>query len=268
IEWNRPLVRDGRETGNRELFVLDKPHPPWTREGVPPQAKIDCFQKPRTKHLDMRPEDQRRNAYQEPWHLPKVILNAARRSRGPWRISAFADSEGLTCYRTFLAVWPHDPTLTTAFAAVLNGPIANAFSARREGLYIPLDVLEAIPVPAFPAPLLKQIEDAVGDYRAAAGVADWSAASSALRRIDALTLKAYRLPPRLERMVLDYFNGFGHQRPVPFDFGDYFPKDFTPTVPLYMYLSPEFRKSTARNLSEVAPRVTDPELVQALEEVE
>jgi hypothetical protein len=35
-----------------------------------------------------------------------------------------------------------------------------------------------------------------------------------------------------------------------------------------MYLSPEFRKSTARNLSEVAPRVTDPELVQALEEVE
>ncbi len=245
IEWELPLRIKGEETGNREKYVLDTPHPPWTLEGVPPRAKINCFQKPETKHLVIRPEDQRRNAYKEPWHLPKVILNAARRSRGPWRISAFADFDGLTCYRTFLAVWPHDPSFATVLAAVLNGPVVNAFSTTREGFNITQKSLKTFPVPRFSADLRRKTEEAVRDYQKAA-MSDWKSADAMLRRIDALVLTAYALPPRLERKLLDYFREA--DRPVPFEFGDYFPEDFEPYFSLAYYLSEEYRASTAGSL--------------------
>ena len=80
----------------------------------------------------MRPEDQRGEAYKRPWDLPKVILNKARRSRGPWRISAFADFDRLTCYQTFIAVWPNDPAMTTVLAAILNGPLGKCFLFHQE----------------------------------------------------------------------------------------------------------------------------------------
>ncbi|MCX6831813.1 MAG: N-6 DNA methylase, partial [candidate division Zixibacteria bacterium] len=149
IEWNVPLIdEDRKETGNRQRLVLDEPIPGETREGVPPGAKISLFQKPDTKHLVMRPEDQRGKAYELPWDLPKVILNKARRSRGPWRISAFADFDRLTCYQTFIAVWPHDPAMTTALAATLNGPIANAFFfTKKEGFDVTIAIIKELPVP-------------------------------------------------------------------------------------------------------------------------
>lgn len=224
IEWIEPLRIKGKETGNREKYVLDSPRPPWTREGVPPLGKILCFQKPETKHLIIRPEDQRRNAYKRPWDKPKVILNAARRSRGPWRISAFADFDGLTCYRTFIAVWPQDPALVTVLAAVLNGPVANAFSAIQEGHNITQKSLKALPVPKFSARLRNEIEESAEDYLRSLAENDYTRADTSLRRVDASVLRAYALPVKLERKLLDYFRGA--ERPVPFDFEDYFPKDF------------------------------------------
>jgi len=254
IEWNLPLIKGGMETGNRSKFIFDAPQS-WTREGVPPLAKIQPFQKPTTMHLSMRPEDQRRGAYKKlPWDTPKVILNAARRSRGPWRISAFADFDGLTCYRTFLAVWPKDPILATVLAAVLNGPVANAFAALREGPYIPTNWLKLVPVPKFSASQRTDIEKAVSAYVTAASVQNWQVARDSLRLVDALVLRAYDLPPRVERKLLDYFRG--HARAVPFDFGDYFPADFKPFFSLADYISDDFRRSTAgvfRSLKTHAP---------------
>lgn len=231
LEWKLPLRIKGEETGNREKYVLGTPQP-WTREGVPPLTKISCFQKPETKHLSMITEDQR------PWDKPKVILNAARRSRGPWRISAFADFNGLTCYRTFLGVWPHDPAFTTVLAAVLNGPVANAFSAT--------ETLRTLPVPTFSDDLRRKTEGAVRDYQDVVAKSAWEAADAALRKIDALVLTAYDLPPRLERKLLDYFRG--SERPVPFEFGDYFPEDFRPCFSLAEYLSEDFHLATLKEI--------------------
>jgi len=242
IEWNRPLVIDGEETGYRDELVLDETTS-WTREGVPPRAEIFSFQKPVTKHLSMRPEDQRRGAYKLPWDRPKVILNANRRSRGPWRLSAFADFEKLTCYRTFLAVWPNDARLTTAIAAVLNSPVANGLAATREGPNIPHETIEKLPMPQFSNDQLEAIDNAVADYSSRVDASDWLSADAALRYIDAIVLQAYDLPPRVERKLLDHFRG--RIRPVPLDFGDYFPDNFRPCFSLADYLSDSFKVSTA-----------------------
>jgi hypothetical protein len=63
---------------------------------------------------------------------------------------------------------------------------------------------------------------------------------------DALILKAYNLPPRLERKLLDFFRGY--KRPVPFDFRDYFSPEFTPCIPLYKYIQMDLRKLSAGEL--------------------
>ena len=64
-------------------------------------------------------------------------------------------------------------------------------------------------------------------------------------RVDALVLKGYDLPPRLERKLLDFFRGYGKTRSVPFTFGDYFPAEFESSFSLLDYISKEFQQSTA-----------------------
>ena len=67
-----------------------------------------------------------------------------------------------------------------------------------------------------------------------------------LTEIDSLILKAYDLPPRLERKLLELFRG--HPRPVPFDFPDYFPEDFRPCFPLHKYLEMDLKQASAGEL--------------------
>jgi len=67
-----------------------------------------------------------------------------------------------------------------------------------------------------------------------------------LMEIDSLILKAYDLPPRLERKLLDLFRG--QPRPVPFDFPDYFPDDFGPCIPLHKYIEMNLEQASAGEL--------------------
>jgi hypothetical protein len=67
-----------------------------------------------------------------------------------------------------------------------------------------------------------------------------------LLEIDGLILKAYDLPPTLERKLLEHFRG--HLRPVPFDFPDYYPKEFGPCIPLHKYLEMDFKQASAGEL--------------------
>jgi hypothetical protein len=91
-------------------------------------------------------------------------------------------------------------------------------------------------------------------------------ARQALLRIDALVLKGYNLPPRLERQLLDFFRGA--QRLVPFPFTEYFPKSFVPTLPLWMYLSSEYKKCRVDYFLQNMPTITDAVLIEAFQEVE
>jgi len=54
---------------------------------------------------------------------------------------------------------------------------------------------------------------------------DANTACRLLKQVDAEILRLYSLPAHMERQILTLFSG--HQRPgVPFDFKQYFPKDF------------------------------------------
>ena len=67
-----------------------------------------------------------------------------------------------------------------------------------------------------------------------------------LKEIDALVLDGYRMPPRLERQLLDFFRG--HSRPTSHDFSEYIPADCDVYFSLSEYLAPEFKAATSGEL--------------------
>lgn len=86
-------------------------------------------------------------------------------------------------------------------------------------------------------------------------------------QIDAEVLAAYDLSPRLEKELLDYFAGY--KRPGPVQFDRYYPPGFRPAIPWRMYISKEFRASSARRTLERLPVINDPVItavVNALDE--
>jgi hypothetical protein len=93
-------------------------------------------------------------------------------------------------------------------------------------------------------------------------------AKTVLLEIDSLVIKAYGLSPRVERELLDFFRSPKRGRPVPFEFGPYFPESFSPAIPLWMYISRGFKDCNPSYFAEHAPRITDPELIEALKEAE
>ncbi len=253
IEWNKPLTKKGGiETGNREKLVRDKPASRFW-PGVPPLAKFSAFEVPKIRYLSLREEDARGSSYTHAWEKPKAIVNKAARRRGKWRMAAFPDSEGLTCYQSFIGVWPKSRAYDEwILAAVLNSPVANAFVATREGKTdITLETLARVPMPHLTEVEATRLRSMVRRYQASISVAlhsnkDRPSLERALMEIDALVLSAYHMPPRIERALLDFF--MGANRPVPHAFGDYYPKDFEGYFSLMEFLSPQFAATTANAL--------------------
>jgi hypothetical protein len=249
LEWNEPLRIKGKETGNRNKFVKPQPTEGYIL-GVAPLTKFHVFQVPEMSYLSAKPEDQRGSAWKREWARPKAILNKSARSRGAWRLAAFPDAIGLACYQTFIGVWPRSDRYDEwALAAILNSPVANAFVAVREGKTdVTIDTLRRIPVPRFTQTQAARLREMIILYQSAirlpleGGESSGEAAERLLKEIDALVLSAYRLPPRLERELLDFFRG--HDRPAPHGFGDYFPSGFEMYFSLFDYLSPGFTVAT------------------------
>jgi hypothetical protein len=129
-------------------------------------------------------------------------------------------------------------------AAILNGPVANAFLAVHEIRHNRNASVEEIPVPRAANLDVSGLTTLVARYQQETND---RARDTILRRIDATVLSAYNLPPRLERHLLDYFNG--SHRQVPFQFADYFPEDFRPWFSLADYISDQFKHATAGNFA-------------------
>ena len=194
--------------------------------------------------LDYRREYIRRG-YDQDWDSPKLIVNAARLSRGPWRIGSALDTEGLLYSQQFFGLWPETLLLERdllALSAVLNGPVANAFIAvHSPANRIRASAIEQIPIPPS---LPNQLADLVAEYSALL------AAPKALRenderlaalltQIDATVLEAYDLPPRLERQLLEYFQGA--ERPVAHPWAHWDITDPMPGLRLAERVSGRFR---------------------------
>lgn len=205
--------------------------------------------------------------------LPQVLTNRPRVSRGPWRIKAFIDRDGHAFTDNYNVVRPKHPEITLeCLWAILNSPLANAFTfAHATGRHNLPGTLKRLPLPDMSKMDLSGVVTMVNAYLSAAARADEVFASGEakheardiLMEIDAAVLKGYKLPPRLEREVLDLFAA--HQRAgVAVEFVRYFPEDFEPCFSLYDYLSQEYQRSTAGELRARHEDVSSPGLLKAM----
>ena len=249
IEWNIPLTQRGQRIPENVARLISATAKRGFAEGVENARNLVVFERPPTCYLNCSSDLQRGNALGYSWDCPKVLLNANRMRRGPWAIAAFADDTGLVVPQTLYGVWPDEFYSTTGLAAILNGPIACAFvSDGADKFSITKKMLKGVPLPDLSREEQGRIEDLVEEYLAAVRSNAGQQAGLLLKRIDAAVLKGYDLPPELERVILEYFRG--SERPVPsrVEFGEYFPADSTPWVPLHIYLSRDCRRSTAGEL--------------------
>jgi len=175
-------------------------------------------------YLNMDPDLMLYEAYKLPWDKPKVIANAARKSADRWLINAVVDEQGLVCYQRFHGVWPKDDLPIEVIAALLNGPVANAFlSTHRTSRDNKIEVMKHIPIPRLSPSRIRltvslvreymnyreqwyaQPENAVYFERRCRGI---------IRQIDGELLTAYNLPLHLEQDLLKYFEGYNRPGPV------------------------------------------------------
>jgi len=80
--------------------------------------------------------------------------------------------------------------------------------------------------------------------------------------MDAAALRAYDLPPRLERELLDQFRGV-ERKGVGCKFLGYYPPGFDAYVPLHELISEDYARSTLGRFRE-SPRTVSPEVLAAL----
>ncbi len=267
VEWQPPFGED--------KYISSTGKPGFRKGFYRVDETLMAFQAPAAYYLSFRKRDRRGNAFDYDWKQSKVFVNAARVSRGAWRLAAFADTEQHCASQNFIALWPTRRLDTCAIAAILNGPVASAFVACRENrVHNRKMTVQQIPVPEFTCVQLQSLLHAVDTYQQLwknesfeqrpaeiAGIARRS-----LLEIDAILLRAYNLPPRLERELLDFFQG--ERRRVPFEFTEYFPANFGPSIPLWMYLTSDFANCNPKFLLDNIPRIDDPALIDALTEVE
>jgi hypothetical protein len=186
-----------------------------------------------------------------PWKQPKVIANAHRIRRGHWRVIGAVDYEGLYCYQVLHGIWakPNCDLSLEVISSLINSPLTNAFVSTLEAdRSITVHTLKNIPIPIFTNMQKQNITSLVNEYQQCRKLWHQNEIGNdeadkkcleILKSLDAEVLKAYDLPPRIERLLLNYFSGY--ERPVPFKFNRYYPEGFHPYVPWHTYISRDFQ---------------------------
>lgn len=271
IEFSIPLNEQ-----NRPSLISEKKHPCFVPGLEKVQGRLqEAFIHQGHAWLNVSPSVMRGNAYKRPWNEPKVIVNGATVSRGTWRLIAVPDGSGLVCYQRLHGVWPGPGWTIEALAAVLNGPLANAYVRDHEGKRDNrILTLKAVPVPRLTTGELVRLASLARRYiRRRTEIGDGlldAAIETDLRRclqeLDALVLRGYDLPPRLERRVLDCF--CGEERPVPFDFTSFFPRDFRPCIPYHEYVSPNWELARADETLKRLQPIHDQAIHEAMQHLE
>jgi hypothetical protein len=191
---------------------------------------------------------------------PQILVNYVRVMRGPWRLKAFLDNEGHATINTYMTVRPLPGSPPLEFLwAVLNSPLANAFAychTLQKHIYDSL--IASLPLPSGWKKHVEPVVQAANGYLSLVrepesfqlAAENNSAVCEALLNMDAAVMRAYGLPIRLERAVLDLFRlpsarKKGRRRKgVGCVFGDYYPAEFKSLVPLHKFISSGYRDST------------------------
>ena len=210
---------------NEDKLVSDVPREGFAKGLRQVTDDFEPYTASSSTYLNMNPELMRREAYKLPWDKPKVIANAARLSRGPWLVAGAVDDKGLVCTQSFHGIWATGTLPIEIIAALLNGPIANAFlSASRTSRHNQIRTLRQIPIPQFGPAEIHRMVSLVREYMA--DREQWRAEShnfndfdrscrGLMGQIDEEILGAYKLPMDLEREVLAYFKGYARPGPIP-----------------------------------------------------
>ena len=207
-----------------------------------------------TGYVDMREEAAYRlGPLSRPWDKPKILANVSPRSRGLWRLDGVADLTGLVPSQAFFGIWPTSRDLPLeVIEALINSPLASAYVLEHAtNQHLTNAIMKQLPLPK--RGQLSDVVTAVWRYREAVA----AVAANALRTpeiderleallidIDAQLLKAFDLPPRLERRLLEAFRGHEAERRVEHHFKGWFPEDFTAYIPLHEYIGPLLRENT------------------------
>ena len=249
IEWNISLQ------GNKGVLISSAPKPGFQKGLNKVPGKIEPYYAQGFVYLNMDERYRRTFAHSLPWDKPKVIANRHVIGGGPWQIVAFLDSSGLVCYQNLIGIWPKKDISIEVLSALVNSPLANAaLFVRQDKRDNGIKTVEQIPTPFRKNITVETITGLVRHYtNLRSGIKKGASEKAAIHQciqtlmeIDGLILKAYDLPPRLERRLLDFFRGY--RRPLPFDFSDYYPEDFGPCIPLHKYLELDLRQASAAEL--------------------
>ena len=199
---------------------------PGYRLGLHSSKSLLQFAPPQPVYLDCREENSRGGALRHPWDAPKVVINAVRKSRGPWRIAACMDQSGWVLSQQLIGCWARDGDERTLkfLEAVLNSPIASAFvfdANSRKGFK--LVNVQSIPIPD--SIDFENICFLVDEIHALSQMFELAVPDKSERleksllALDAALLSAYQLPAKLERKLLVHFKGV--KRPVCGTFTEY-----------------------------------------------
>ena len=160
-------------------------------------------------------------------------------------------------------------------AAILNSPVANAYLATHERVDNRKISVESIPIPPLGDAEAQTLVNLVRSYidlknKWQMSILENDDTKESWRRlimqVDAVLLKAYDLPPKLERQLLDFFNS--SKRPGDPEFTGYYAQDFQPYIPWHIYISHEFKLAKATVTVSHLPILKDPGISAALTELE
>lgn len=234
---------------------------------------ISITELPPIVYLNLSDEVIRRHQWGADCGKTQVLLNYSRVSSGPWRLKAWIDEKGHPVTSNFLVVRSKDLNKWSlnCIWALLNSPYANAFAychnMERSNV---TGVMRTMPVPKINCANKDLIDNLVLKYFSTlkpitTGLIPSNIeqeAKSILLEIDAEILRLYDLPPRLEKILLDFFQDVP-RKGVDFKFDRYYPADFDSYIPLHVFISEEFENSTVDNVMKWVEENRTPEVIEA-----
>jgi hypothetical protein len=234
---------------------------------------IQLHELPRPRWINLESEVIQRRRWGTETGERQILMNHARTGSGPWRIKAWIDNKGRPAASAFLVFRIQDDSWSLlSLWAILNSPLANAYvycsSMERNNSS---GTVEKIPIPFVAERGLQKLEQLVCEYFSLMkkkdsefGVDVQDAAKRLLLLIDAEVMRLYDLPPKMEKRVLDLFQGV-QRKGVDFDFKGYYPEGFESAVPLHELLSEEYLRSTVSFVKKWVEENRSPEVIKAFE---
>jgi len=235
---------------------------------------IKLTETPKLFWMNLAPEVISRPRWGTQIGTPQILLNSLRVGDGPWRLKALIDSKGRPVTTRFIVIRPKTEEWSLKVLwAILNSPLANAYayckSLERNNQ---TTMVRHIPLPDCDASSFDHLEKLVQEYFLSSSsdkvlrlqTENKNAKKIQMLGIDAEVMRLYDLPPRLERQVLDLFDGWP-RKGVDFEFERYFPKEFESWIPLHEYLSENYQRSTVSFVNKWVEEVRSPEIIKAFE---